>query len=173
MLSCRDDVVPCRTIADNHSVTWSYYVARGSLVNDCFTSPPICKVTKILRRLNTKQAVFLYILQTISRASSRKSRSSRQDTQTSSKNVGQSSDSESDIEDIRGKENRSDFDLLSTDIIDDKGWDTDLENEGNLGALFNLTVLVCFWPHRLARCIYGRIDDDVSIPLCVINSFGN
>ncbi|XP_035828683.1 leucine-rich repeat-containing protein 74B isoform X2 [Aplysia californica] len=65
---------------------------------------------------------------TISRASSRKSRASRQES-AGSKPQGQSSDSESDVDEMRPRGSRSDLDLMMVDISNEKDWDTDLETE--------------------------------------------
>ncbi|CAL1544492.1 unnamed protein product [Lymnaea stagnalis] len=66
---------------------------------------------------------------TVSRASSRKSRASRVESASSKKEAGQGSDSESDMDERRMRDNRSDLDIGGVDISNEKDWDTDLETE--------------------------------------------
>ena len=72
-------------------------------------------------------------MQTISRAGSRKSRTSRQET-AGVKVQGHSSDSESDADDNM-KKRGSDLDLMVVDISNEKDWDTDLEMEGKMDTM--------------------------------------
>ena len=67
-------------------------------------------------------------MQTISRASSR--RSQADSAQSKQAERGQSSGSDSENEDNRTR--TSDLDNIAIDISDEKAWDTDLEQDGEL-----------------------------------------